>query len=251
MKMEICLDRVLGKLDEYFAKNDMRAAERHLDYWYEEARAEGNRHALFTLINELIGFHRKQGNREKALDYAERILTLCREMEIEDTISGATACINAATACKAFGQAEKALPLFEKAKKIYEAGLEKDDPRLGGLYNNMGLALCDTGAYGEAGRLYRQALAIMKNREDGQPDAAVTCLNMADAAEQEKGFVAAEEEIAALLQEARNFLDSVRNRRDSYYAFVCEKCAPAYGYYGDTAYEKELKERSANIYERT
>ena len=249
--MAICLDRVLAKLDGYFAENDIKSAERHLDYWYAEAQAEGNLHALFTLTNELIGLHRKQGNREKALDYSRKILELCRKMELENTVSGATAFINAATACKAFGHGEEALPLFVKAKKIYEEKLEKNDARLGGLYNNMGLALCDTGDFQGASRLYRQALAVMKNREDGQPDAAVTCLNMADAAEQEKGFAAAEEEIAALLQEARNLLDSVRDRRDGYYAFVCEKCAPAYHYYGDTAYEKELKERSANIYEGT
>ena len=30
-------DRILSKLDEYFAKNDYIAAERHLKYWLDEA----------------------------------------------------------------------------------------------------------------------------------------------------------------------------------------------------------------------
>lgn len=249
--MAICMDRVLHKLDEYFARNDTAAAGRHLDYWYEEALAEGNRRALFTLTNELIGFHRKQGNREQALEYSRKIIALCRELELEDTVSGATAFINAATACKAFGHAEEALPLFRKAKEIYEARLEEDDPRLSGLYNNMGLALADAGSFEEAKQLYGKALMLTFNEEERKPDAAVTCLNMADAAEQEKGYAAAKTEIAELLQRARNLLDSRRDSKDSYYAFVCEKCAPAFRYYGDAAYADELKERSGKIYEGT
>ena len=249
--MAICLNRVLDRLDEYFAKNDIAAAERHLCYWYEEARAEGDLRSLFALTNELIGFHRKQGNREKALEYSKQIIALCRELKLEGTVSEATACINAATACKAFGHAQEALPLFRKAKEIYEKQLEPEDPRLGGLYNNMGLALCDVGEFEEAGILYRQALAVMKNREDGQPDAAVTCLNMADAAEQEQGFENAKEEIRRLLEEARRLLDSRKTDRSGYYAFVCEKCAPAFRYYGETGYARELKERAESIYEGT
>ena len=38
-------------------------------------------------------------------------------------------------------------------------------------------------------------------------------------------------------------------KRDGYYAFVCEKCASVFGYYGHFAYEKELYERSRRIYE--
>ena len=37
--------------------------------------------------------------------------------------------------------------------------------------------------------------------------------------------------------------------RDGYYAFVCEKCASVFGYYGFFMYEKELHERSRRIYE--
>ena len=48
---------------------------------------------------------------------------------------------------------------------------------------------------------------------------------------------------------AMKILDDYENR-DGYYAFVCEKCASVFGYYGHFFYEKELKERAKAIYER-
>ena len=38
--------------------------------------------------------------------------------------------------------------------------------------------------------------------------------------------------------------------RDGYYAFVCEKCAPVFGYYGYFLTERELNRRAREIHER-
>ena len=38
--------------------------------------------------------------------------------------------------------------------------------------------------------------------------------------------------------------------RDGYYAFVCEKCAPVFGYYGYFLTEQELNRRAREIYDR-
>ena len=43
-------------------------------------------------------------------------------------------------------------------------------------------------------------------------------------------------------------LDGYENR-DGYYAFVCEKCASVFGYYGWFLYNKEREERARTIYE--
>ena len=37
--------------------------------------------------------------------------------------------------------------------------------------------------------------------------------------------------------------------RNGYYAFVCEKCAPVFGYYGYFLTERELKRRAREIYD--
>ena len=38
--------------------------------------------------------------------------------------------------------------------------------------------------------------------------------------------------------------------RDGYYAFVCEKCAPAFDYYGYFADAEEAAKKAESIYER-
>ena len=38
--------------------------------------------------------------------------------------------------------------------------------------------------------------------------------------------------------------------RDGYYAFVCEKCAPTFDYYGYFLIADDLNERAKAIYER-
>ena len=40
-------------------------------------------------------------------------------------------------------------------------------------------------------------------------------------------------------------------KRDGYYAFVCEKCASVFGYYGRFFYDGELRARARGIYERS
>ncbi len=56
--------------------------------------------------------------------------------------------------------------------------------------------------------------------------------------------------IEAYLDTALELLDSPSVPRDGYYAFVCEKCAPAFGYHGYFLAEADLRERAKAIYER-
>ena len=140
------------------------------------------------------------------------------------------------------------LPLYEKARAVYEAALPADDGRLGGLYNNMALALTDLDRYAEARALYEKALTIMREQPRGALELAITELNLANLAEAERGLLEAEAEIEARLDRARALLEEPSLPRDGYYAFVCEKCAPSFGYYGRFMDAQELKERSEKIY---
>lgn len=239
--------RILEKLDEHFARNDVAAAKRHLLYWLAEAETLGDRQGQLLLCNELMGLFRKQGDEPQATAYALRALGLTDALEIGNTVGAATTYLNAATVHKAFGRAGEALPLYARAKEIYERDLDPADQRLGGLYNNMALALVDEGRFDEAEDCYAQALAVMRK---SPPEMAITYLNMASAAERQYGLEQADETIVAYLRLAAEQLDAVIDRTDGDYAFVCEKCATVFGYYGHFAYENELKERSRRIYER-
>lgn len=59
-----------------------------------------------------------------------------------------------------------------------------------------------------------------------------------------------ERQIEAYLDRALELLDAPSAPRDGYYAFVCEKCAPAFGYHGYFLAEADLMERAKAIYER-
>ena len=57
------------------------------------------------------------------------------------------------------------------------------------------------------------------------------------------------ESIEKCLSLAEGILFDDRIKKDAYYAFVCEKCAPAFDYFGFFILAGELREISRKIYE--
>lgn len=243
----IPVGRVIERLDACFAAKDFDAAERHLQYWLTEAQTLHDEQGILLLLSEEIGFYRKCGEKCRALSCAEDALGRLCGTELDETLLAATVRINAATAYQAFGQAEKALPLFEKAMAVYRGCLPADDTRFGGLYNNMALTLAELGRYDEAEERYRAALDIMGTTPGGEPECAVTCCNLADLARLRHGDEGAEKEIEAYLAKAMEFLDTPGLVRDADYCYVCEKCAPVFGYYGFFLWEEELNQRARGV----
>ena len=240
----IPLQRVIEKLDEYTDKRAFAAAGRHINYWLEEARAAGDKRGEFSLLNERMGFYRKQGRRKKAYESAEAALALL-DVVGADSIGAGTCYVNCGTVYDNFDEPDKALSMFKKARPIYEAALDGADPRLGALYNNMGLALAALGRYDEANALFHAALDVMAQVP---LDQAITWLNMCDTAAAERGEVEAEEAIQGYLERAAACLNDPAPPRNGYYAFVCSKCAPGFDHYGWFAYANELKERCQDYY---
>ncbi len=243
-------NRVLEKLDGYLSRNDYTSAERHLKYWLNEAELCFDKRGKLTVVNELVGLYRKLGKKEESLSFSEVALELVNTGGWSETVTMGTTFINVATAYKAFGKVKEAIPLFEKAEKIYKERLKDDDERLGGLYNNMALAFLDIGEYRKAEDLFGKALSVMLRVPGGEPEIAVTYCNLANLVEDEFGLIDGEEKINKYLEKAMAFLNTEELQKDGNYAFVCEKCAPTFGYYGYFIYENELKERARRIYER-
>lgn len=244
-------DRVLDKLDSLLRSNDYAGAKRLLQYWLSEAEYTGDDHGILLMENELMGLCRKLGEKEQALKYAQDALNQVGKMDIGDNVGAATTYLNSATVCKAFGLPEDAINLFQLAKDIYERDLSPTDDRLGGLYNNMALALVDLKRFREAQELYQKALAVMQSVPEKEPEQAITYLNMATAAETEHGLPEAQPIIAELAQKAMNCMDIGKDRTDGNYAFVCEKCASVFDYYGYEDYAAQLNARCRRIYEGT
>ena len=242
--------RIIQKLDAYMSRRDYAGAERHLRYWLEEARRVRDLRGQLLVCNELIGHYRKVSDRENAFAMADEALRLLKVLDFEDAVSGGTTYVNAATACSAFGEHERALTLFEKARAVYESNPGTRPHLLGGLYNNMALACQALGRYDEAFALYDKAMELMGQVRGGALEQAITCLNRADAVAGQLGLEDGETTINALLEQAWNLLQDERAPRDGYYAFVCEKCAPTFSYYGWFAAAEELRQTAEALYER-
>lgn len=239
------VNQILSELDSHLGRNDYAAAEEHLLFYLSKTDDDKIR---LPILNELAGLYRKLGRKDDAYEMVNKLLSLVAEMKLETNVGAGTTFINCATVYKAFGEAERALPLFERAVKIYETGLPKNDKRFGGLYNNMGLALVDLGRFGDAYALYEKAISVMEKVDGGLLEVAITYLNIASAKEKELGLEKAEKIIEDLLNKAEEILEN-HEPKDGYYAFVCEKCASVFGYYGFFLYENTLKERVKKIYE--
>ena len=242
--------RVREKLDEYMSRRDYAGAERHLNYWLAEAQQNRDMRGEFFVRGEMMGHYRKTGNQEQAILHANESLDLIERLGFDNTLAAGTAYVNAATVYDAFGMPERSIELFEKAKVIYEGNLPKTDGRLGGLYNNMGLAYMGLKRFGEAYEAFLKALNVMGKVEHGALEQAITYLNLANAVELEHGLEKGERKIGQYLDKAAALLDDPSVPRDGYYAFVCEKCAPTFDYYGYFLVADDLNERAKAIYER-
>ena len=246
----IPIERVINKLDEYLHKNDYAGALRHLLYWKEEAECTGDRRGQISINAELMGLYRKISKKDEAIAAAERAVALIEEAGLETSVTAGTIYVDAATVYNAFGEQEKSLVFFEKAKEAYEKLLPEGDARLAALYNNFALNLVALGRFEEAKALYDKALVIGEKIPHGGADMAITYLNLANYYEAKLGLEDALDDIESCLISAQTLLDAVENK-DGYYAFVCEKCANTFGYYGYVEYAEKLKAVSKEIYERS
>ncbi len=248
---QININNLIYELDNILSRNDYNTARDFLEKWVDIAQNRNDNKSLFSLCNECIGLYRKISDKENCYKYCEKTLALLKVLNIENSVTGATAFTNCATAYKAFGEAERSISYFEKAVALYETLLPENDPKLAGLYNNFALSLVDLKNFEKAFKLYEKAIEVLNNNPKFNLEQAVSYLNMANAVEAQKGLENACEEIDSLLNKAEKVLDENYSETDGNYAFVCEKCAPTFGYYGRFLYEKVLKERARVIYERT
>lgn len=238
--------RILKRLDAFLETNDYAGAEKHILHWIDEARCHRDQRIELLLQNELAGLYRKIGCQSGAMHAVQDALQLVNNMKIDDNVGAGTTYLNCATVYQAFGYPEEALPLFERALNVYGQSLSPTDPRCGGLYNNMATTLVTLRRFTDAYHYYAKAINIMG--EQGRwLEVAMTYLNIASAKEAENGLLEAEPAIEYLLDKAAELLDA-HEERHGYYAFVCEKCASVYGYYGRFVYKNTLLKRAEEIY---
>lgn len=242
----IPVGRIIDKVDGLFGRNDYVEAGRLLVYWRNEAIELRDKRGELAMESELIGYYRKQNDKENGLCSVRRALVLVDELKQNKLASGATILINCATAYKAFDMANEALPLYNEAERIYKNTLSENDPKFGGLYNNMALTLAELCRFDEAEDAYRKALDIMAKAQNGEAECAITYINLAHMYE----ACGKTEAISGCMDKAYGLLKSESLPHDGYYAFVLEKCAPSFGYFGNEDMYEEFMREAKEIYER-
>ncbi len=246
----IPIDRILSKYDQLMDRQDFSAAERHLEYWLNESVALSDKRGEFAVHNEIMGFYRMRGKFDHAIEHAERAIKLISDLDLSGSITEGTCLLNSATVFDAAGKTKKSIELFERAESVYISVLPKEDTRFAGLYNNFGLALSAAKKYDKALDCFIKALNFTSDSSHGKLEKAITYLNMADVYSVYLTSDAAEEKVSSCLEKANIILSSDDVTHDGYYAFVCEKCAPVFRYYGWFLYAEELSSASNKIYEK-
>ena len=242
--------RIIDKMNDYMSRGDYDGAQRHLLYWLDEALLGHDKRGELMIRNELIGHFRKTGNKEGAYENAGIALKLLDELGFSGDRSAGVTYINIATAYNAFGDNEKSIDIFSKALSAFEHIPKPEPDLLGGLYNNMALTLSSLCRHDEALEYFDKALDCMKKVKNGELEQAITYLNMADTYNASLGAESAESKVFDLLDKAYDLLNTESVPKDGYYAFVCEKCAPSFSFYGYFAAAEELNRKAKEIYER-
>ena len=241
----IPLEKVLSECDALFNQEKKNELGEHLRFWRRRAAEMGDKKNELSLLSEMMGHYRMVRDEAKALAAVRDGTALIAELGISDTASAGTILINAATAMQSFGYAEEAAGYYAQAENCYRKNLPPQDIRFAALYNNMASSCIDLGKFGQAEKFYLQAAEIL-NTAGQMMDLAVTFINLAQLYD---GLDPEDSKIEAYLDQAVACFENDIVPRDGYYAHTCRKCAPAFGYFGRFADEKELQKRAENFYE--
>ena len=238
----------VAELDGLYNSGRENEAGAFLDRMRDEARTIGDWRGELSMLSELLGHHRRDGNREKGMAAVNDALDLIRIHRMGNTVSGATVLLNAATTMKCFGRAKESVPIFEHVARVYANNLDPTDYRFGGLYNNMALSYEDVKEYAKAEQSFQLALRVIARCPNPDNELAVTWCNLAELYDKQDPE---DPRIGDCMEKAWEHLNAPELPRNGYHAFTISKCAPSFEYFGYFLYAMELKERAERIYAGT
>lgn len=241
------IPKVISRLDSLLSADELCGAAELLNKWCAAARESGDWRSELTLQSELLGLHRRTGDRSAAQRAVSESLGIISAHHMGATVSGATVMLNAATTMKFLGFSAEALPIFRHVSRVYSEHLDVHDYRFAGLFNNMALALQDTGDYASAQEHFFRALDIIAFCNSPENDAAVTWCNLAELYE----LTGDDSKLEETLDRAYECLTAPELEPDGYHAFTLSKCIPTFDRLGFFVYAHELKKRLEACRERT
>lgn len=246
MEKPIPIPEIIARCDEFFNAGKNAEAGEFLRSWRQKAHDSGDASAELSIVNELIGHYRMNGDAVRGLEAVASAEKLLGSTGAAETVNGGTILLNCATALHAFGKIEAAMEKFQSAYRCYAKNLPPDDLHFAGLLNNMSAVYADSGDFAAAKVCYLEAGEILL-KEKKMMDHTLTLVNIAQLY---LSFEPDSPEISAALDQAMKCFDDRSIARDGYYAHTCTKCAGVFGAAGRESDQKELLNRAKEIYER-
>lgn len=173
------VEKILQQLDRLFAQHQIEAVEGFLLDAIGEAIRLEDTGAVITLLNELIGYYREQGETDKCLSYCEKLLQLVAQEGLAGTVPYATTLLNIANAYRAAGMLRESMMYYQQVREIYVRELDDTDFRYASLYNNMSLLFQEMGDFESACDCLERALSIAMKYDGARIEVAVTYTNLA------------------------------------------------------------------------
>lgn len=238
--------RIMQKLDELFDRNDLDGVGSLLEYWEREARILHDDRGLLEILNEEIGYFRRTGEKDFALNAVNEAFSLIVSLNLDNSETAGTVYLNGATTMKAFGETSSAMQYYHKAKEIYDLVLPHDDYKMAAYYNNVSSAYKELGDIENAEQTSFSAIEILEKSDRFMGEIAVTHVNLAHMYYDVDNF---DERVYEHMERAWELLSSDKNLHDGNFAFLCSKCYPSFGYFGYFEYEKMLRTLVEKIYE--
>lgn len=173
------IDEVLRRFESMLSRGMVNEAGRYLEDVAVKSEGEGDPLTAASCFNELIGFWRVCGRKEKSCAAAERALALLSESGLCGGIDHATAMLNYAAAKAAFKRIPEALRLYRSVEARYRELLPAVDYRWASLYNNMAQALLKSGKSKEAADFFEKSLRLLEQLEGVDSETATCNTNIA------------------------------------------------------------------------
>ena len=181
------IEEILKELDQLFADNKAKEAEKFLLECLTEAEEASDLSMQLQLYNELIGYYRVTSEKEKLLHVIAQAMEIAGELQLKGTLPYATTALNAANGYRSIGDYESSKKYYSIVEEIYLKTLSWDDMLLAGLYNNISLLYQEISDYRKAMDYLLKALEIVVAQK-ADFEIAVTYANLANTAVLEKDY---------------------------------------------------------------
>lgn len=242
------INQVLTEYDGMFGVHTREEIEAFLIKNRDAANAEGDSYSELTLLNEMVGFYRDAGLKEKGLVCCKQVIEMLDTLHLNGTVEYATSLLNVANAYRAFGLHNRSLKLHNQVQDIYKQTLPENAFHYASLYNNWSLLYQEMEDFENATVMLKKALAVVDTYSDAVIQQATTRSNLAATLlrlSQSKTDKEAEKiyhEAIQYLQEALKIYEA-DGGKDFHYSAALSAM-------GDACYMKKRYEMAAEYYKR-